>query len=270
MSTAIMVGCDPEMFVSEGHHISHAIGRIGGDKNNPLSVPKGGLQEDNVLAEFCMDPADTSELFMENISTVMACMRDRLSQSGLKVVTGVSSYTFKDMSEMPEKAFEFGCDPDFDALTGEANPRPNAAHAGLRTAGGHVHIGYPSPTPEVSQRIALMCDYTLGLNSVIEDTTKGSRQRKELYGKASCVRWKSYGLEYRTLSSYWLWKKDYQALIFERAKWSAENHHLLEQMQATLSQDDVRGIINRGDKAAAKSAISLLKLAIEGYEDGRQ
>ena len=110
-----------------------------------------------------------------------------------------------------------------------------------------------------------MCDYTLGLPSVIEDTTKGSRQRKELYGKASCVRWKSYGLEYRTLSSYWLWKKEYQEAVFNRAKWSALSHHLLEQMQATLPQEQVRDIINRGDKGAAKAAISLLKLAIEGY-----
>lgn len=261
----IKIGCDPEMFVSDGKTISHAIGRIGGNKDCPLAVPKGGLQEDNVLAEFCMEPAETSDLFMENISTVMAAMRHRLRMSNLKVVPNVSSHTFKSMEGFPEKAFEFGCDPDFDALFDTPNPRPQAAHAGLRTAGGHVHIGYDNPTPEVSRRIALMCDYTLGLPSVLEDTTKGSRQRKELYGKASCVRWKPYGLEYRTLSSYWLWKEDLARGVFHRAKWGAENHNLLELMQATVSQEDVRNIINTSDKGQAKGAINVLRLALEPW-----
>lgn len=262
---SILIGCDPEMFVESRGLVSHAIGAIGGDKNIPFSVPKGGLQEDNVLAEFAMEPADTEEAFLENVSTVMQAMRERLAMSSLKVVKGVSSYTFKDMSSFPEKAFEFGCTPDFDAYTEEVNPTPTAVHKGLRTAGGHIHIGFPNPTDESRRRVALMCDYTLGLNSVIEDTTKGSRQRKELYGKASCVRWKEYGVEYRTLSSYWLWKPEYTKAVFSRAKWAAENHHLLEQMQSVIPQEEVRSIINSGDKDHAQSAISLLKFAIGGY-----
>jgi hypothetical protein len=264
--TSIMIGCDPEMFVSECGKVSHAIGKIGGDKECPFSVPRGGLQEDNVLAEFCMEPSDTPEGFLENIGTVMGYMRDRLAFSGLKVVPNVSSFVYKSMEGFPEKAFEFGCTPDYDAFTNLQNPTP-VAPKGLRTAGGHVHIGYPSPTPEVSRRVALMCDYALGLPSVLEDNTKGASRRKQLYGKASCVRYKSYGVEYRTLSSYWLWDSSLATKVFERAKWAAQNHNLLEFMQEIYPQEDVRDVINRGDKGQAQVMLAMIGLILEenGY-----
>jgi hypothetical protein len=40
----------------------------------------------------------------------------------------------------PPESLVLGCDPDFNAVTGEPNPPPNASSL-MRTAGGHIHVG---------------------------------------------------------------------------------------------------------------------------------
>lgn len=66
---------------------------------------------------------------------------------------------------------------------------------------GHIHVGYDNPTIEVNNDIILMMDAVLGLQSLFlcKDT-----RRRELYGKAGCLRTKSFGVEYRTLSNFWI------------------------------------------------------------------
>src|SRR5690606_5853835 len=70
-----------------------------------------------------------------------------------------------------------------------------------RTCGGHIHIGYDSPDFIVSEDIVHAMDTVLGLESINLD--KDDR-RREMYGKAGCFRVKDYGVEYRTLSNFWL------------------------------------------------------------------
>ena len=52
-----------------------------------------------------------------------------------------------------------------------------------------------------SELIVQALDIILGLESVILD--KDAR-RKEMYGKAGAFRFKDYGVEYRTLSNFWI------------------------------------------------------------------
>ena len=55
--SGITIGADPELFLRDGDAITSAIGLIGGDKYEPRLVTLGAVQEDNVLAEFNIDPA---------------------------------------------------------------------------------------------------------------------------------------------------------------------------------------------------------------------
>jgi hypothetical protein len=107
---------------------------------------------------------------------------------------------------------EFGCSPDYNAYTEDENPRPDS-RTNLRTAGGHIHIGYDNVAIDTSLFLVKMCDLFLGLPSVLIDKDV---DRRQLYGKAGAFRYKSYGLEYRSLSNFWLRTKDDTAFIYEQ------------------------------------------------------
>ena len=258
----IKVGGDPEMFVSDGINVVHAIGKIGGTKGFPVPVNKGGLEEDNVLAEITFDAADNPEDFLENIRTVMHQLSERLRGVRLQVVPDMASFVYNPevLNGFPEEAFVFGCTPDFDAFSNTQNPSPEASSL-LRTAGGHVHIGYEKPSKVTSRKIALMCDYLLGLPSVLEDVSIGAERRKELYGKASCIRYKPYGVEYRTLSNYWIWSDALVKVVHERATLAALNYKMLPLLQSIVPQEEVRRIINENDKVSAQAVLTTLKAA---------
>lgn len=65
----------------------------------------------------------------------------------------------------------------------------------------HIHIGYDDPNEETNIEIVKMLDLHLSVPGVLLD---GDTMRRELYGKAGCYRHKKYGVEYRTLSNFWL------------------------------------------------------------------
>lgn len=66
---------------------------------------------------------------------------------------------------------------------------------------GHIHVGYDNHEPATSIDIIRAMDLFLGLESVVLDTDK---ERRRVYGKAGAYRFKKYGIEYRTLSTFWI------------------------------------------------------------------
>jgi len=261
MTNKALIGADPEAFVNDGDVISHCINKLGGSKDKPRPVIGGGLQEDNVLFEFNVDPTADAAQFAATIQWVLDQGREVLIGQGLFIECGVSSHIYEDMSSFPEKAFEFGCTPDYNGFTGEVNPKPSATNNNLRTAGGHVHIGYShlrTVTERLSRDVVCMCDYLLGLPSLLEDT---DTRRRELYGKAGACRLKSYGPEYRTLSNYWIWDEGMIQTIHQRAQKAYDDVDKLPLYQALVSQEECQRIINEGDVVAAAAALEVFRHA---------
>ena len=75
---------------------------------------------------------------------------------------------------------------------------------------GHISIGWDNPTQEQQLDMVKAMDVTVGLESVLLDF---DTERKKLYGKAGCFRFREYGIEYRSLSNFWI-KSD------ESLKWA--------------------------------------------------
>ena len=58
---------------------------------------------------------------------------------------------------------------DFDAYSGENVSVTSLAHTLERYAGGHIHIGYPSPNVDKNEKIVKWMDIYTGLPSVFLD-----------------------------------------------------------------------------------------------------
>lgn len=246
------IGADPELFVTKGDKVVSAIGLVGGTKKVPVAMADGYfVQEDNVLAEFNIPPGATEVEFADNIRTGLNLLNVRLSP---KYGVLVKAFHVMDKKELKHpKAKEFGCDPDifaWDNVEHVANPPLD----GLRTSSGHFHFGYEGPTHAKNIQLAKAFDIFHGLPSVILDP---DNRRRELYGQAGAFRHKPYGLEYRTLSSFWIQDEILCRWVFRNAEKAAA--WVEEGGLASVSEidgHDIKTAINFYDKTLAQMLIA--------------
>ncbi len=206
----ILLGADPELFLrnpNSGKFFS-AHGLVPGTKHEPHKVPFGAVQIDGTALEFNIDPASNVEQFVHNINAVRKTISAYVP--GYNVVAEPTALYDQDYFdwEIPGTAKELGCDPDYNGWTFDINPRPDPGNRPLRTAAGHIHIGwtdgadcYDKTHFTLCCQVARQMDYYLGIHSLLWD---GDATRRELYGKAGAFRPKPYGMEYRVLSNRWL------------------------------------------------------------------
>ncbi len=199
----VLIGTDPEMFLFSPtlNKFVPVCGKVGGTKDEPLKINDKGhaVQEDNVMVEYCIPPCNTAESFIEEINFVKNHINETILKPLGLVSKCVASARFDEADLNSEQAQMFGCDPDYSAYTLLPN-EVNRTDMTLRTSGGHIHVGYDNPDPELSMKIIKAMDLHLGLASLILDT---DTERRKMYGKAGAYRIKKYGVEYRVLSTFW-------------------------------------------------------------------
>lgn len=211
------LGADPECFLQciETGKILSAIGRINGTKDKPVSVdgfPKGfAYQADNVLVEFNIPPANSMKEFILNNEKMMEFLNKKVGIDHNARLLICASNVMDDRELEDPRAHIFGCEPDFNVWTLEPNPRPKADNPALRSAGGHIHIGLQMSRMDKIM-VGRLLDATVGLWSVCIDDDV---HRRQLYGKAGAIRFKPYGLEYRTLSNFWLRGRDLMEAVYQ-------------------------------------------------------
>lgn len=210
----ILVGADPELFMkntNSGEFVSaHEQDgpRIPGTKLEPFKVPYGAIQVDGTALEFNIDPAATVDQFVHNLKSVRKTLEEMVP--GYNVVAEPVAIFDQDYFtwQVPSIAQELGCMPDFNGWTHKTNPRPETQGKPIRTASGHIHIGWGNDFDVEDKehfihccRVSRQLDYYLGIHSLLWDKDP---TRRELYGKAGAFRPKPYGMEYRVLSNRWL------------------------------------------------------------------
>jgi Phage phiEco32-like COOH.NH2 ligase-type 2 len=253
----ILVGCDPEVFVKQGGLFKSAYGLIRGDKKNPQKIRRGAVQVDGMALEFNIDPAATEDEFCINVQDVFAQMCKMVPEYEV-VVSPVANFDEAYMKAQPFEALELGCDPDFNAWEhGAVNQKPNGNRP-MRTASGHVHIGWTNGADIEDGDHLNKChmatrqlDFFLGLPSLVYDNDK---LRREMYGKAGCYRPKSYGVEYRTLSNAWLKSETLMRWVFRNTV-----KGITELMQGNILEHkygDIQEIINTSDVKKAQEIIN--------------
>lgn len=247
--TAVKVGADPELFLYDRKvkTFFSAVGLIGGTKDQPVPIDDEGhsLQEDNVAVEFCIPPASSEKAFVDSIHYVLDHLKEKVEpRFELSIVP---SAAFKSSQLQTKQAHLVSCRPDYNAWTLAINEfKRSKKNTNLRTAGGHIHVGYANPDEDNQVNMIRAMDLFIGVPSVILDS---DTKRRELYGKAGAFRPKPYGVEFRTPSNFWIKTR-------ELTSWAYQNTHkavkflnegntiegdLGQRIQETINQIDLDG-----------------------------
>lgn len=223
----ITLGCDPEVFFSSATKggpvnadLAFANGVIIGTKQEPMPVANGALQVDGLAIELNITPARTPKEFAQRVDQVFTTARSlMLKLDAVATTSSVMAFTRKWAEQQNPASLEMGCNPDFNAWKdGDMNDMPDG-EALFRTAGGHIHIGW-NPISSASHffdciEVVKHLDYALGVPSLFED--RAGAKRRSLYGEVGAFRPKSYGVEYRVLSNYWMFTPNRAEVVARRA-----------------------------------------------------
>lgn len=253
----IKIGADPELFLEKDGRIVSAEGIIGGTKEEPRAISKEGhaVQEDNVMVEFNIPPCRERTDFIFHINFVKDYLETLAKIKGFSLNFSASG----DLSEeelSTEQAMQFGCDPDWNVYTRLENypPEPEGT---MRCCGGHIHVGWDKPDEATTIKLAHAMDMLLGLGSINLDT---DTRRRQMYGKAGSFRFKPYGMEYRTLSNFWIQSDELMTWAFDTTQeaielvLSGEIDELIDKYSEL-----VKTAINTNDKKLAQVLLEKIK-----------
>lgn len=192
----ITIGTDPEMFLKKDEIIISAVGKIGGSKHDPLPISDDGhfIQEDNVAIEYNIPPCKTKEEFIYHNNFVKDYLDGIVTAMGCELDFSAST-TLSDEELDSDEARLAGCEPDFDVWRQDINIAPDLSASNMRVCGGHLSLGWDSPTESQQEDMVKAMDATLGLKSLFLDS---DTDRKKLYGKAGCFRFREYGRRKKT------------------------------------------------------------------------
>jgi hypothetical protein len=246
------IGADIEVFLQkkETGEIVSAEGHIKGTKDEPFiydeSSKYNAVSLDNVMAEFCINPAKTPAEFYFEIEKALKYINSVIPKD-LETVAVPAAYLDEKYLQT-ENAKKFGCEPDYNAWTEVANQAPGTT-GNMRTGGGHIHIGYEESDEFLNLCLVKAMDIFVGVPSILLEP---ENERKTLYGKAGAFRHKKYGVEYRTVSNYYLQSEELTNWIFRQTEKAIEfvNSGGTNRLDAQQKEDIVNAInYNNADLA---------------------
>jgi len=228
--TTIKIGCDPESFIVDGKgDFIPAIGIIPGDKENPYPVDGGAVQVDGLAVEFNIHPAETADQFVGNIKKVLYQIDEMIHSFDKDFSirhTPVATFRQTIWNMAPEQSKILGCDPDYN-VKGDINENPTMRleNSTIRTAAGHIHIGWldelledPMQGDHFETCLDIANGFFHGHLSTFIPSTQEEEERMKYYGHNGSFRPKKYGIELRAPSNLWVRTEETQKLIFNQTR----------------------------------------------------
>jgi hypothetical protein len=280
----VTFGCDPEFFIEHD-------GRIVGSEK---AIPKAGLSyaeklycDPNGQGTFVQDGVQIElnplpKACRGNLAMEMAAgfriLRDHLSKLDMKVsFRSVIEIDKAELDSLSEKAKLLGCAPSLNKYDKAATISINPATYRKRSAGGHIHLGLQEYLMPHRERLVSLLDVLLGNTCVLLDRDTSAAERRKVYGRAGEYRLPKHGLEYRTLSNFWL--KSYQLMSFVFGMARLANSILTttvgsvpDSLASDLKKWDAESaLLNLVDLKAIREAINAnnVELAKKNYEGVR-
>lgn len=252
-----VMGTDPEFFITKAGSIVPAFDHLP-DKHGSGD----GLFWDGFQAETTVEPPwlyDRANGTLELAHSVGDQLR-KLTKKGLNIAPQSVWHVPKDMLQFAADAHvALGCDPSRNAYAVEGRRVLEPRRLEWRFAGGHVHFSLSSWERDrnLVRYLVKTLDAGLGIPSVCLAQNYDHFIRRRYYGLAGEYRLPLHGLEYRTLSNYWLIDPVAFALTFDLAR------HVLNLGRARLrsifvgSERAIQDTINYCDVRSAKDFMRL-------------
>lgn len=258
---SINFGCDPEFFFKRGEDIIGAEKVIAG-LHNPTIILDGVQVELNPSPNRCRaNLAASIALSFRTLKAHLAKMKG-ISAS----FTSTVELDAKELDSLSDKAKVFGCAPSSNAYDSGASLHVDAAKYLRRSAGGHIHLGLDQNliTGHHKELVSIL-DVILGNTCVMIDRDPDAAERRKLYGRAGEFRTPKHGLEYRTLSNFWLRSYPLMSFVMGLARLSVNilsiktkrfyidsNWDAPADLFRRVDIDQVRQAINENDLTLAK------------------
>ncbi len=278
--TGHAMGCDPEFFFRDA--TTKRI--IGAEKVLPkagLEVGYGGSSGkvviDGVQAELNPGPYACRANHANNIASLFRALDVEIKEKKLNVVVDLSrsvTITKTELKKLDPNNQRFGCLPSFSFYKGIQGDLAlvNPLIYRHRSAGGHIHIGCGEGVHKTPEDLVKMMDIIVGNTCVLIDRDKGNARRRKLYGRAGEYRLPKHGLEYRTLSNFWLTSYPLMSMVFGLTRLvtslvfctPAASKRYIEEFMSKVNMDDIQKAINTNNfKLALKNFRTIEPLLME-------
>jgi len=262
----VWIGADPEFFVKQNGVLTPICGLLGGTKEEPMALPDlgrfTGFLEDNVMAEFNIDPCNNADDFAVKNQEVIDYIIERLGKGFTPHFMPAARFREEELDN--EQALTFGCDPDTNAYTLQAQD-VNANDAGtLRTAGGHIHISWENAQEDADEAAVVARAFDLFVTMPML-FIEPMNERRTLYGKAGSMRVKPYGVECRQLSCFWLSSRATMKYVFNQTMKAIDFANTDEDIldpESVLCRE-IKRIIDKSDFEAAEAMMKAYGISVE-------
>ncbi len=258
---ALTFGCDPEFFLEENGKIVGAEKLIDIDKGASVAfgsqiIVDGVQAELNPASSYCREIlAGHIQRCLSEVRNIIAAKRPNM-KANFSTTVEVNP---EEMDSLDPKSRMFGCAPSF-SVAKEKKPEIDGSTYPFRSAGGHIHLGAREGNAQALKALreyrpmVNLLDILVGNTCVLIDRAEGSKKRREVYGRAGEYRTPSYGLEYRSLSNFWLRAYPLMSFVMSLSRLavavrtnSTVLHSYERQLLRRVSITDIRRAINEND-----------------------
>lgn len=277
----VMLGCDPEFFFTGSNGVTTGAEKV---------LPESGLTY--TPGTYTYDGAHTakhdtnSKIVIDGVQAELnprpnpcranlgneigACFRDlhkSLKDKSINVsFKPLVDITQEELDSLSEKSKTFGCAPStniYKKSTSKITVDPKKYLK--RSAGGHIHLGHQNIDSNVKAMTNLeimvpVLDIIVGNTCVLIDRNPFNKERRKVYGRVGEYRVKPYGLEYRTLSNFWLQSYQLMSLVTGLCRLavhivaqSTKGSDYAEALFGLVKREDIIKAINNNDFALAYS-----------------
>jgi hypothetical protein len=274
------------------------------EKKTEEEITDNWVIKDGVQVELNPPPQGCRQLLCSNIEHSLNMLKEKLAEPEFKDIRPCFKQVVKikktELDSLSEDSKKFGCAPSFNVY----QPKDDRISKILvdpstylyRGGGGHIHLGltnltirikndgktkgyedkriYPTIYRNVWEDIkndldtlVKLMDLIVGNTCVLIDRDKLNAERRKNYGKAGEYRLPKHGLEYRTLSNFWLRNTLTVNLVMGLSRLAVtvwvnskiDKTDYAEQILSLVDEQDVINAINNNDEELAKKNFDRIK-----------